>query len=331
MRRPEPLGQRLKHHGGGNNDLQERDSQQTVHAGAEWVRGLIPPAADDNAQERHSTKEEEREDPVGPVDSAERDVGWQQPTTLAEGEPGADPTGVQVCNVGTEQDYQEAERGSCEDQGMPAVAAGWLVGWSAGRLVACPARRLDGLAARRPGGWAARRLGGAQGGYLQGGQEQHGVGEVGNDNASRQLELDGHGTQQDLNYQQRQRQQGGAEQPGFASVPPPCLPRYRHDQDAEERGDPAVAYFDGGGEVEGRKPLAVAAGPVISAAHAGAGDADNAAEGYQRDGEAGGGPRQPTKCAGIAAGWGIHGGKNEPAPSLVKLEVKSLLLPDSAA
>src|SRR5262249_49469027 len=82
---------------------------------------------------------------------------------------------------------------------------------------------------------------------------------------------------------------------------------------------PAVADLDEGGEVERGEPLAVAQGPVVAAAHAGAGYADDAPEHDQTEGEDGAGPGQPAEQARPVGGGIGHTAGREPVPqSLVK-------------
>ena len=61
-------------------------------------------------------------------------------------------------------------------------------------------------------------------------------------------------------------------------VPAPGHRGDRQDQQAHQRGGPAVTDLDQGGEVERGEPLTVAPGPVVAASHAGAGDPDDAAK-----------------------------------------------------
>ena len=87
------------------------------------------------------------------------------------------------------------------------------------------------------------------------------------------------------------------------------------DQQADQRRRPAVADLDQGGEVERGEPLAVAAGPMVAAAHAGAGDPDDAAEHDQAQREAAAGPGEPAQQARLIGGRCRHIARERTGPA----------------
>ena len=124
-------------------------------------------------------------------------------------------------------------------------------------------------------------------------QEHHRVREVGDDDPGRKDQLDGDRAQQDLHHQQDvPRGVAGVPSAGSLRCRRSATHGNREHESAHQRRGPAVTALDQRREVERREPLAVAAGPVVAAAHAGPRDPDDAAEDDQPDGEAAAGPGQ---------------------------------------
>ena len=98
------------------------------------------------------------------------------------------------------------------------------------------------------------------------------------DHRRRQLELDGHCAKQHLYNENDQRQGSGISQGGIVPVLQPGDRRDGSHNYTHERRRPTMPDLDHGGKVERRKPLAVAARPVVPTSHARAGDSYDATE-----------------------------------------------------
>ena len=86
----------------------------------------------------------------------------------------------------------------------------------------------------------------------------------------------------------------------------------RHGQhhNTDQRGGPAVADLDHGGKVERGEPLSVAAGPVVSAPHAGPGNPHHPAEHDQAEGQHCPGPGQAAEQRTGSGCEGVHWWQN---------------------
>ena len=139
---------------------------------------------------------------------------------------------------------------------------------------------------------------GPEGHDQEGRQQQHRVGEVGDDHPGRKGELDRDRAEEHLDHQEHQGQRRRPPERRLGPVPAPSDGRDREDQQADEGRGPAVPDLDQGGEVERWEPLAVAARPMVAAAHPGAGDPHHPAEHDQAQRKDGAGPGQPAKQTG---------------------------------
>ena len=178
-----------------------------------------------------------------------------------------------------------------------------LATWAPNRITTKPSSRRGQHQAVRPvplslGERQAGRRGGAQRDHEERREQQHRVGEVGDDDRRGEDQLDRHGAEEDLDHQDHGRQQRRIAELGLASVPSQGHHGDREDEHAHRRGGPPVADLDQGGEVERREPLPVTSGPVIAAAHSGPGDPDDPAENDEAEGKAAAGPGQTPEQSG---------------------------------
>ena len=82
------------------------------------------------------------------------------------------------------------------------------------------------------------------------GQQQHGVGQMRDDDPRRELELDGHRAEQHLDDEEDECEGGGAHEGAVGAVAEPGHGGHRQHEQADQGRDPAVAELDDGGEIE---------------------------------------------------------------------------------
>ncbi len=115
--------------------------------------------------------------------------------------------------------------------------------------------------------------------HQQRGQQNHRVGEVGDDDPGGQSELDGDGTREaPAPRAERRRAWRGRGAPGSLPVADPRDHGQSQHDHAHQCCRPPVPDLDHRREIERREPLPVASGPVVAASQPGAGNADHAAK-----------------------------------------------------
>ena len=181
---------------------------------------------------------------------------------------------MEVGDLGAEQDDDEAERRRSDHQ---------------------PVRRRAGRARRSRS--ALRTSPGPERDDHEDGQQHHGVGQVGDDDPRRERELHRDGAEQHLDHQQDQREHGGRPERAGSSrcrrqATTATASTRRLTSAATQRWPISIRV----GRSSGGNHCAVAAGPVVAAAHAGAGDPDDPAEHDEAEGEA----RRRSRPAGGA-------------------------------
>ena len=281
VQRPEPGGEQVQDHGRGHRDLDQRDGQ---HDG----RRSAAPRAVSMARDRRSrltsspstSQEPKREHPVGPVQPREGAVGWRG-APVAEGKAQAKKAGVEVGDLGPEEDDHEPEGRRGEHQPVVAVT---LLPCDWGRGPPAPARRPITRSVARSTIAFARWMMTTQGGRTS---------------------LTVTAPRRTCTTSRNPARSGGVPQRGLAPMPDAsATTATANTSGAHQRRGPAVADLDEGREVERREPLAVAAWPVVAAPHAGPGDPDDAAKDDEPEGE---GRCRPRPDGGAVeagpAGW----------------------------
>ena len=214
---------------------------------------------------------------------------------------------MEVGDLRAEEDDHEAERRRGQHQ--PVVA------------VRC---------SRASGGRSLRVLP-ASADHEQRGQQQHRVGKMGDDDPGREASLTVTAPSRTCTTSSTAARRAGFRSAGSLRCRRQATTATAKHESAHQRRGPAVADLDQGREVERREPLAVAAGPVVAAPHAGAGDPDDAAEHDEPEGEAAAGPGQtpeqsrPVRRVGSSQRkrclHRVRPGKNGPGRPLSRLHL----------
>ena len=272
---PERRRQQLEHHGHGDTDLGYGGRHHQSDRAPERPAGGVGAPAQPDGERDNESEEAEREGAMGPGQKSQRAPGGKD-RPVTEWKAQAQQAGVEVGHLCPEQDHHEPQSGRGEHQ---------------------PVRRMSSDPAGHwwPGGSAGT---GPQGGHDDHREQHHRVGQVGDDDPGWQGQLDRHGAEQHLNHQQHQGEGGRISEGPVGPMASPGYQAHCQDHDADQRGGPAMADLDHGGKVERREPLTMAAGPVVAAPHAGAGDADHPAEHDEAEGQGSSGPCQAAKQPG---------------------------------